>query len=638
MSQIKPKPKSANEIPHGLIGRIVDRLAQGQCVRRTLPLRGRIHIDRTLPFLVVYRRPSHDVDPGTERLVKGEASYLIASGSRSLHVSLSDLVYKAVHTLASECESFLIIEVWSAPKVSLDESSDEIIVKPGFRIFTSTSFSPSKTVDTLEHALKRIKILKRPSNVEVVYGKKHIHPPSLPSLVSADRARLMNCFVLGLEVQPVYRHAETGEVFPIVLRTLHRRLSVALKRGAFEFARQQTPRRPSSYHALGRRAFVKAVWEVDRQLAQINQSFDFLLQVTPINVDSAWLQFQKSRYEQAPVFYYRPLPIDPALVKRHLYQIPVERIEDPTLAFLFREKRTELDRQLTMLLDRGKSQFLYGGLQLYGGVSDSLLKLAIRILTELPRRSHDEPSEPLLTPEMFVALADREIERYKQFIPDISSNVQIRDDVTGIMVSQGNVLVGKSTKFSASRVQALLQHEVGTHVLTYCNGRAQPFQQLCHGLAGYEGLQEGLAVMAEYLVGGLGCPRLRLLAGRTVAVHRLIAGASFVEVYRELDKAYGFKKQVAFSITARAFRGGGLTKDYIYLQGLIELIEYLRSGGDMSLLYIGKVGMEHLPVIRELLSRQILQPAPLKPEYLDLPESVERLKKIKLGTSPLDLV
>jgi uncharacterized protein (TIGR02421 family) len=543
-----------------------------------------------------------------------------------------------VNTLASECESFLIIEIWAAPKVSLDESADETIVKPGFRIFTSTSFSPSKTVDTLEQALKQIKVLKHASRVNVVYEKKQTHPPGLPSLVSAEKTRLMNCFVLGLEVQPVYRHAQTGEIFPVVLRALHRRLSVALKRGAFEFARQYTPRRPSSYHVLGRRAFVKAVWEVDRQLAQINQSFDFLMQVTPINVDSAWLRFQKYRYERAPVFYYRPLPIDPALVKRQLYQIPLERIEDPTLAFLFREKRTELDRQLTMLLDRGKSQFLYGGLQLYGGVSDSLLQLAIRILTELPQGSRHESSEPMLTSEMFAVLANREIERYKHVIPDISSNVQIREDVNGIMVSQGNVLIGKSAKLSASRAQALLQHEVGTHVLTYCNGRTQPFQQLCHGLAGYEGLQEGLAVMAEYLVGELGRPRLRLLAGRTVAVHRLTAGASFVDVYRELVQVHGFNKQAAFSITVRVFRGGGLTKDFIYLQGLIELIEYLQSDGDMGLLYIGKIGMEHLPVIRELLSRQILQQAPLKPEYLNLPESVERLNKIKLGASPLDLV
>ncbi|NIQ16470.1 MAG: DUF1704 domain-containing protein, partial [Candidatus Dadabacteria bacterium] len=69
------------------------------------------------------------------------------------------------------------------------------------------------------------------------------------------------------------------------------------------------------------------------------------------------------------------------------------------------------------------------------------------------------------------------------------------------------------------RVEALLQHEIGTHALTYFNGLSQPFKQLCIGLSGYEELQEGLAVLAEYLVGGLSKPRLRLLAGRVVAVN-----------------------------------------------------------------------------------------------------------------------
>jgi uncharacterized protein (TIGR02421 family) len=634
---MKPKPKSINEIPSGLVARTVERLAQGQRVRRTLPGHGRIHIDRTLPFLVVYRRPPHHIDPGTERLVKGEASYLIASGTRSLHAGLSDLVRGVVGTLAAECESFLIIEIWSAPKLARNENLAEISVKPGFRIVTAPSFSPSKTVDALEIALKRIKILKHSSHVEVIY-EKHTHPPGLPSLVSVNEARLMNCFVLGLEIQPIFHRAEPEDILPLVLRTLHRRLSVALKRAAFEFARQRTPRRPSNYQALGRRAFVKAVWKVDHQLAQITQSFDFLLQVTPINVDSAWSQFKKSRYKQAPVFYYRPSPMDPALVKRHLYQIPIERIEDPTLAFVFREKRIELDRQLTMLLDRGKPQFLYGGLQLFGDVSDSLLHLAQRILTELPRRNRDESPEQVLTPKMFAALAEREIEGYRHVIPDISSNVQIRDDVTGIMVSQGNVLISKSAQLSASRAQALLQHEVGTHVLTHCNGLAQPFKQLCCGLAGYEGLQEGLAVMAEYLVGGLGRPRLRLLAGRALAVHRMISGASFVDVYTELNQDSGFKQRVAFGIAVRVFRGGGLTKDVVYLQGLVELLDYLRSGGDLGLLYIGKVSMEHIPIIRELLSRKVLQAAPLRPEYLDSPEAVARLDKARQGISPLDLV
>lgn len=70
------------------------------------------------------------------------------------------------------------------------------------------------------------------------------------------------------------------------------------------------------------------------------------------------------------------------------------------------------------------------------------------------------------------------------------------------MVSRGGLLIHRNTRLPASRVEALLQHEVGTHLLRYNNGRAQPFRQLYSGLAGYEALQEGHGVLAEYLSGG----------------------------------------------------------------------------------------------------------------------------------------
>ena len=39
-------------------------------------------------------------------------------------------------------------------------------------------------------------------------------------------------------------------------------------------------------------------------------------------------------------------------------------------------------------------------------------------------------------------------------------------------------------------------------MLTYFNGKLQPFHQLQCGFAGYDELQEGLAVLAEFFSGG----------------------------------------------------------------------------------------------------------------------------------------
>ena len=83
-------------------------------------------------------------------------------------------------------------------------------------------------------------------------------------------------------------------------------------------------------------------------------------------------------------------------------------------------------------------------------------------------------------------------------------------------------------------IEALLHHEVGTHVVTHVNGAHQPLHILASGLAGHDETQEGLAVLAEHLVGGLTAGRLRQLAARVVAVHQMVERASFEDVHAEL--------------------------------------------------------------------------------------------------------
>ena len=122
--------------------------------------------------------------------------------------------------------------------------------------------------------------------------------------------------------------------------------ALALRQTFFEFTRSRTTHRPPHYHALGRKAVVKAVWEVDRRLAEVSNQFDYLLQLTPVNTRDAFAQFKRSQFEHVPEFHYRPLPVDTRLLKRQLYNIPIERVEDPVLERLFLEKQEELDTKL----------------------------------------------------------------------------------------------------------------------------------------------------------------------------------------------------------------------------------------------------------------------------------------------------
>ncbi len=629
--------KATYTIPNSLINEIQQRLVKGKQVRRALPLDGRLHIDRTLPFLILYRRPYNYSDKGTDRLVKGEASYLIISDDPRIKLSLTKLLREIVKTLSNQCKAFLIIEVSTKQDDAQNKQTEKNNIKPTFNIYTSGTRPPTRTIETLERSIKRIKILKQSAKVEVLYNG--LSPRAgLPPLLSGTEARSLNCYTINLEIAPVYQDALTGGVYPLVLRALHQGLAIGLKQAVFEFSRNQTSVRPPNYQALGRRAVVKAVWEIDSQLSEISNSFDFLLNVTPINSDAAWNKFKQSHFEKTPILYYRPLPISPILLKRKLYDIRIEKVEDPTLANIFREKQIELERQLTLLWDRGKPEFLYESLQLYGKVTNELVKLAKNILTKIPPRSREKGSGHYIDATEFAERARKEIEYYKKLYPAMTSKVQVRDDTVGLMVSRGNLLIGKAIKLHPSRVDALLQHEVGTHIVTYFNGKAQPFQQLYSGLSGYEELQEGLAVLAEFLVGGLSRPRMRLLAGRVVAADSIISGASFLETFKILNTGFGFDQRTAFTITIRIYRGGGLVKDAIYLRGLVELLKYIKNGEELEPLFVGKIATEHVSVIRELQYRHVLKPAPLRPRYLDNPLAKEKIIKLKNGFEPLELI
>jgi uncharacterized protein (TIGR02421 family) len=397
--------------------------------------------------------------------------------------------------------------------------------------------------------------------------------------------------------------------------------------------------RAHRYYGIGRHAVVDAVLDVDKQLAAIARSFDLLLQATPVNAEAAWREFRRNKFEKTPTFFYRPSPIDSALVKRRLYLIPVERIDDPTLSYLFRQKQEELDRQLTLLSDIDTSRFLPESLQIYGGVADSLYEQAEALLANIPIRGRETSKSGQLDAAAFARQAQAELGYYQLQNPDFRAAVAVRDDMyAGMMVSGHQLLIGGRTRIARRRVEALLQHEIGTHLVTRFNGHCQPFQQLEVGFAGYDGLQEGLAVLAEFLVGGLSRQRMRVLAARVVSARRMLDGASFIETFRSLNHYYQFSQRTAYTITMRIYRGGGLTKDAVYLRGLIQILRYLREGGALEPLVLGKIAAAHLPLIAELQRHGVIQPPVLRPRYMDHPEALVRMEKVRGGMTLLELV
>ena len=316
--------------------------------------------------------------------------------------------------------------------------------------------------------------------------------------------------------------------------------------------------------------------------------------------------------------------------------IPIDQVDDPTVAFILRGKRLEIEKQLTMLEERGTKNFRFVGESLYGVIKKRVLEEAKNILKAYPKRD-EQKSKKRFNCHEFAEEAQKELDYYNAKFPELDLSLEIRNDVAGIMVSKTKLLINNEINLDANRSDALIQHEIGTHILTYCNGKRQPLSQMYEGFEGYDQLQEGLAVIAEYLVGGLTINRMRLLAGRVIAVESMVNESSFIKTFNLLADKYGFSNRIAYYITMRVYRGGGLTKDAVYLAGLIDLMDYLKAGGELEQLYTGKFNITHIDLINELLYRKVLK-QPELPRFLERKSVQKRLKKLRKGIDIIELV
>ena len=598
-----------------VLEKLPELLEEAAPIRLQWDTGSRLKLDRRLPFLCVHRS-TDSVDSGTARLLNSKATFLVLAPGENGR-AIIEMIVEAFQPLFG---SFLILELWSKTAVG-EHPGAEFTIHPGREL------KAMQLAESFSEDLRRITLAEP---VAVNISDQRPRPEAASPLLSKAFREKHSVVVLGLEVSDFYQDKK-GRPYPLLLRTFRRFFSKSLRRIFFEFVESFTTFSPPNFQTLGPRAMVKLVWQVDQELEEVASSFSFLLQVTPINVHQAWLEFKRSNYEEDPRFVYRPFNLDPTELKRKLYAIAIEKIEEPTFYNIFLEKQYQLDMKITMISRRRSHHFLYGSLSLYGDVQPDLSAQARWLLNELPLRARDADPR-LVEAEEFAAMAQAEVDYYRAMWEGFTPTVTIREDLeASVMCDRGNLLIGSRAKVAASRVEPLLHHEVGTHLLTYYNGRAQPLRQLAMGLADYIEFQEGIAVLSEFLSGHLSRPRLQHLAIRVLAVENMIAGATLAENFKSLRDEFDFPARKLFDILARVYRGGGLTKDAVYLRGLVSLLDHLRQGGELLPLFVGKIARHHIPLIQELQWRNVLRQAPLQPRILTIPEAQERLEALRNG-------
>jgi uncharacterized protein (TIGR02421 family) len=343
----------------------------------------------------------------------------------------------------------------------------------------------------------------------------------------------------------------------------------------------------------------KTLLEIDTYLDKLVKKIELLSYVNPINIESEKEKFFASKYLTNPIFHYPNIDFDKFKLHREFFSLPIEKIEDDRLRDLYEDIIYFYSGLIQSIETIGKGRkFYYNSLHSFGTPTEKDVENAKYIL-----HFEDDYDADIFKPK-YSAEETEEIFRKFSSRYDFSYKIKYSTTMGAIAMVLNNtktLVLNNHHTFSENEIGVLTNHEIGVHMVTTMNGLLHPLKIFAHGFPNNVETQEGLAVFSEYMSGNLTIKRLRELAYRVIAVNSLAKGYSFSKTFRLLHNTHDLNREDAFHITVRAHRGGGFTKDYLYLSGLKKVFDYYQSGKDLSLLLTGKVSLEDLDTIEYLI-------------------------------------
>lgn len=360
-------------------------------------------------------------------------------------------------------------------------------------------------------------------------------------------------------------------------------------------------------------AIKEAVWseyrnlfEVDQRIYNLVKDIELLNYVNPVNIESEKRRFFESKYLNEPKFQYKPCPVDVFKLQQQLFSISIDKVEDEPSQEFYKDLIYAYSNLLQCLGSIGQGRkFYFNSLKSFGTPTGLDVQNAEFILHFIDEEERDEYVAKYTVDEA-IAYFEKRNARY-----DFHYKIRIEEEMAASAMVENDtqtLVLKKNHRFSENELAVLFNHEVGIHLVTTFNGLAQPLKVFHSGFPGNVETQEGLALMSEYMSQSLTLHRLKELAYRVLATNGLRRGYTFTDTFDMLHNQYKVDREHAFRISLRVHRGGGFTKDYVYLSGFKNMYKRHYHHQDLNLLILGKVSDSYDDLIRHWKKLGLITP------------------------------
>lgn len=346
--------------------------------------------------------------------------------------------------------------------------------------------------------------------------------------------------------------------------------------------------------------------EIDSNLNRMVQQIELLNYVNPINIEQEKRNFFSSKYNINPHFKYRKIDFDAHALQQKLFSQKIDSIIDEESRAFYRDVIYDYSGLIQCIETIGQGRkFYYNALKSFGTPTEKDVENAKFILHFNDEVYFDNEMLSVYTAEEAAAYFERFMQVY-----DFPLKIKYSTKISAAAMVQNNtqtLILKKNHKYSANQLKVLANHEIGVHLVTTFNGLDQPLKIFYNGFPNNVETQEGLAVFSEYMSGCLTLHRLKELAYRVIAADSLRKGFAFCDTFDLLHNQYKLNREEAYNITLRAHRGGGFTKDYMYLTGLKKVYDAYYRKENLNPLLTGKVSLEQAAIVKKWRDQGIAQ-------------------------------
>ena len=418
-----------------------------------------------------------------------------------------------------------------------------------------------------------------------------------------------NTLVLATEIKKVYCNELTGDDYPNIIKSLQQQLKLRILNNANFFSQNNSNWGHNLKSKLLDKTIQPSILKVDKEMYHLLKNFELLAFVNPNNYTQEKKRFFRNQCSELPKFKYSPIRINPFELKQELSNLRVQDISDVSIRDMYESVINSYFDKIDLLSSLNTPKFLYNSLRYFGRPSRKDIQNALYFL-HLPEIAGEPKRSPTLGIDDAMVSFKEGLEAYG-FESKIETSNRVISQVM-VLNAKKTILFNPNAKFTRGQISALVEHEIGVHMVTTMNSNAQKLHLFNLGLPVNTMTQEGLAILAEYLSGNISMKRLKKLAYRVIVVDMLCSGADFIECFHFLVNDHDLDQDDAFSVVTRIFRGGGFTKDYLYLSGFVKILRIWENGQDLEPLLVGKTSLEFHSIISEMIQREMVQ----KPVYV----------------------